>query len=391
MEQGVDVVDLGLASTDLVYFAAGTLDAPGAMFTASHNPAQYNGIKLCLAGARAGRARQRPAPTSRRVAADGARRRRPGAGRHGRVAVAPLGDVDSSPTTSLSLRRRRRRRAAAGRGRHRQRHGRPRRAGGVRAPAADRARGHVRRARRHVPEPSGRPAPAGQPARPPGPRGRRAASTSASPSTATPTACSSSTRGPRPVAAPPPRRMLAAAVLRTNPGATILHNLICSRAVPEVVREHGGVPVRTQVGHSYIKQLMAETGAVFGGEHSAHYYFARQLPGRQRAHRVACSCSTSSAAPGSRCRCCASRSSATRRAARSTRRSTTRRPSSSASAPSSPSRPGPPRRAHRRLRLVVVQPAPVEHRAAAAAQPRGVRPRRVRRPRGRAARADHRA
>ena len=69
--------------------------------------------------------------------------------------------------------------------------------------------------------------------------------------------------------------LLAAAVLRTNPGATILHNLICSRAVPEVIREHGGVPVRTKVGHSFIKQVMAETGAVFGGEHSAHYYFAR--------------------------------------------------------------------------------------------------------------------
>jgi phosphomannomutase len=66
---------------------------------------------------------------------------------------------------------------------------------------------------------------------------------------------------------------LAAGILRTNPGATILHNLICSRAVPEVVRENGGVPVRTKVGHSNIKQVMAETGAVFGGEHSAHYYF----------------------------------------------------------------------------------------------------------------------
>jgi phosphomannomutase len=67
--------------------------------------------------------------------------------------------------------------------------------------------------------------------------------------------------------------ILAAAVLRTNPGATVLHNLICSRSVPEVIRESGGVPVRTQVGHSNIKQVMAETGAVFGGEHSAHYYF----------------------------------------------------------------------------------------------------------------------
>ena len=69
--------------------------------------------------------------------------------------------------------------------------------------------------------------------------------------------------------------ILAAAMLRANPGATILHNLICSRAVPEVITEQGGNPVRTKVGHSYIKQVMAETGAVFGGEHSAHYYFAR--------------------------------------------------------------------------------------------------------------------
>jgi phosphomannomutase len=67
--------------------------------------------------------------------------------------------------------------------------------------------------------------------------------------------------------------MLAVRVLAKEPGATILHNCICSRAVPEVVLEHGGVPVRTRVGHSFIKQVMAETGAAFGGEHSAHYYF----------------------------------------------------------------------------------------------------------------------
>src|SRR6266540_6433748 len=58
-----------------------------------------------------------------------------------------------------------------------------------------------------------------------------------------------------------------------EPGATVVHNLICSWAVPEVIREHGGTPVRTRVGHSFIKQVMAETGAIFGGEHSGHYYF----------------------------------------------------------------------------------------------------------------------
>jgi phosphomannomutase len=67
--------------------------------------------------------------------------------------------------------------------------------------------------------------------------------------------------------------IVAAGILDRHPGETIVHNLICSRAVAEVIREHGGVPVRTRVGHSFIKQVMAETGAIFGGEHSAHYYF----------------------------------------------------------------------------------------------------------------------
>jgi phosphomannomutase len=67
--------------------------------------------------------------------------------------------------------------------------------------------------------------------------------------------------------------IVAASILDRHPGETVVHNLICSRAVPEVIREHGGTPVRTRVGHSFIKQVMAETGAIFGGEHSAHYYF----------------------------------------------------------------------------------------------------------------------
>jgi len=67
--------------------------------------------------------------------------------------------------------------------------------------------------------------------------------------------------------------LVAIGMLEREPGATILHNLICSRVVPEVIREHGGRPVKTRVGHSFIKEVMAETGAVFGGEHSGHYYF----------------------------------------------------------------------------------------------------------------------
>jgi phosphomannomutase len=67
--------------------------------------------------------------------------------------------------------------------------------------------------------------------------------------------------------------MVAASMLEKHPGDTIIHNLICSKAVPEIVRERGGTPVRTRVGHSFIKAVMAETGAVFGGEHSGHYYF----------------------------------------------------------------------------------------------------------------------
>jgi len=67
--------------------------------------------------------------------------------------------------------------------------------------------------------------------------------------------------------------IVAKGILEREPGATILYNLICSKAVPEVVRENGGTPVRTRVGHSFIKAVMAETGAAFGGEHSAHYYF----------------------------------------------------------------------------------------------------------------------
>ena len=96
LEQGVDVVDLGLASSDLVYFAAGHLDAPGAMFTASHNPAEYNGVKFCLAGRPAGRRRHRPRRDQGRRRA-GARRPRP--------APAPPRPAGSEPRPAAAVRR----------------------------------------------------------------------------------------------------------------------------------------------------------------------------------------------------------------------------------------------------------------------------------------------
>lgn len=67
--------------------------------------------------------------------------------------------------------------------------------------------------------------------------------------------------------------LVAESVLKKNPGQGVIYNLICSWTVPEVIRENGGTPIRTRAGHSFIKQVMAETGAVFGGEHSGHYYF----------------------------------------------------------------------------------------------------------------------
>jgi phosphomannomutase len=77
----------------------------------------------------------------------------------------------------------------------------------------------------------------------------------------------------RPVSPSAVTALVAARELNREIGATVIHNLITSRAVPELVAERGGTPVRSRVGHSYIKALMADTGAIFGGEHSAHYYF----------------------------------------------------------------------------------------------------------------------
>jgi phosphomannomutase len=264
--QGLDVLRIGLSSTDQLYFASGLLDCPGAMFTASHNPAAYNGIKMCRAGAKPvgadtgltairddlvagvgdydgppGRVDDRDALAEYgtflrslvntsglrplRVAVDA------GNGMAGHTAPAVFGAIDSitvlplyfeldgsfpnheanplDPANLVDL------------------------AALVQASGADIGLAFDGDADRcFVLDERGR---------------------TVSPSTVT--------------------ALVAARELGRECGATVIHNLITSRAVPELVIEHGGTPVRSRVGHSYVKALMANTGAIFGGEHSAHYYF----------------------------------------------------------------------------------------------------------------------
>jgi len=261
---GADVTLIGLASTDQLYFASGSLGVPGAMVTASHNPAQYNGIKMCRAlavplGADTGLTAVRDLaaaggpPDADRVGTvdeqdlleDYARHllslapvsgRRlkvvvdAGNGMAGHTAPAVLGKVDLDvvplyfeldgtfphheanpidPTTLVDLQ------------------------AAVRESGADLGLAFDGDADRcFVVDERGE---------------------VVSPSDVT--------------------ALIASRELARHPGATVIHNLITSRAVPELVTELGGTPVRTRVGHSFIKATMAETDAVFGGEHSGHFYF----------------------------------------------------------------------------------------------------------------------
>ncbi|MCP3820464.1 phosphomannomutase/phosphoglucomutase [Streptomyces sp. A3M-1-3] len=269
--RGVDVTEIGLCSTDQLYFASGQLGLPGAMFTASHNPAQYNGIKMCRAGAApvgqdTGLSDIRalveewsstgaPAPAPAATAGTISRRDtltdyaahllslvdlasiRPlkvvvdagnGMGGHTVPTVfagLPLdlvpmyfeldgtfpnheaNPLDPKNITDLQAR--------------------------VIAEGADLGLAFDGDADRcFVVDERGE---------------------GISPSAIT--------------------ALVAARELAKHGGGTVIHNLITSWSVPEVVREHGGTPVRTRVGHSFIKEEMARTGAIFGGEHSAHYYF----------------------------------------------------------------------------------------------------------------------
>jgi phosphomannomutase len=265
-DQGVDVVDLGLASTDLLYFASGKLDAPGAMFTASHNPAQYNGIKFCLAGAKPV-GQDTGLSTIKELAAAGPVRdeSKTGGSVHQQDLLADFGDhvlgfIDLAAMKPLK----------------------------VIADTANGMGGHVVPGvfaklpfdlEILYPELDG--TFPNHPADPIQPENlvdlqRRVLETKADIGLAFDGDADRVflvDELAQPISGSTTTAMVAKAMLEKKPGSTILHNLICSKSVAEVVRENGGTPIKTRVGHSFIKERMADTGAVFGGEHSGHYYF----------------------------------------------------------------------------------------------------------------------
>ena len=267
---GVDVVDLGMVSTDLVYFAAGKLDAPGAMFTASHNPAQYNGVKFCLSGARpvgadSGLAEVKAYAEAVLAGAGPASSPTPGKATEEDLLdafadhVVSFVDVDSIAPLKVV--------ADTANG-----------MGGLIVPKVFERLPQVQLEVMYGELDGSFPNHPADPIQPANQLDLQARVVAggfdlglAFDGDADRVFVVDETG--RGLSGSTTTAMLAAGMLARSPGATILHNLICSRVVPEVIREHGGIPIRTKVGHSYIKQIMAETGAVFGGEHSAHYYF----------------------------------------------------------------------------------------------------------------------
>ena len=266
ISRGLDVVEAGLGSTDMLYFAAGSLDIPGAMFTASHNPAKYNGIKMCRAGA-APIGQDSGLADIRASAERDAYDRDPG--RVGSVSQRDViheyaahlrGLVDLSGGRPLKVV------VDAGNG-----------MGGHTVPVvlADLPLDVVPlyfELDGSFPNHEANPLdPANLVDLQAAVREHGADIGLAFDGDADRVFVVDE-RG-EPVSPSAVTALVAVRELAKGRGTTIIHNLITSKAVPEIVREHGGEPVRTRVGHSFIKAEMARTDAVFGGEHSAHYYF----------------------------------------------------------------------------------------------------------------------
>jgi phosphomannomutase len=263
--RGADVVDLGLASTDLLYFAAGSQDLPGIMLTASHNPKQYNGLKFCLAGAKPV-GEETGLRDVRAIVEAGPR---PAVATPGRVEprdllgafvehVLSFVDVEAMrPLTVVAD-------TANG-------------MGGLVVPAVM-ARLPITLHHLYAELDGTFPNHPADPIDPENQKDLKAAVLEHGADVGLAFDGDADRvflidERAQDVSGSILTALVAGSMLDKEPGAKVVHNLICSWTVPEVIREHGGVPVRTRVGHSFIKQVMAETGAVFGGEHSGHYYF----------------------------------------------------------------------------------------------------------------------
>lgn len=264
--QGLNVVRIGLASTDQLYFASGLLDCAGAMFTASHNPAAYNGIKLCRAGAKPVGADTGLRLISEDVIAGVA----PYDGQPGTVSdrdvLAEYGEFLRSLVSTSGLRPLRVA-VDAGNG-----------MAGLTTPAVLGPIGSISLLPLYFELDGSFPNHEANPLDPANLLDLQAyvRETGADIGLAfdgDADRCFVVDERGRGVSPSTVTSLVAARELGREIGATIIHNVITSKAVPELVTERGGTPVRSRVGHSYIKALMADTGAIFGGEHSAHYYF----------------------------------------------------------------------------------------------------------------------
>ena len=266
VSQGLDVVRIGLASTDQLYFASGLLDCPGAMFTASHNPAAYNGIKLCRAGAKPVGKDTGLSAVSDEVIAGVPGYNGPAGKMVDRDVLADYGEflrslVDLTGVRPLRVA------IDAGNG-----------MAGHTAPAVLEPIPSITVAPLYFELDGDFPNHEANPLEPANLVDLQAhvVSTGADIGLAfdgDADRCFVVDELGHPVSPSAVTALVAARELSREIGATVIHNLITSRAVPELVVERGGTPVRSRVGHSYIKALMADTGAIFGGEHSAHYYF----------------------------------------------------------------------------------------------------------------------
>jgi phosphomannomutase len=264
-EAGADVVMIGLASTDQLYFASGHLGLPGAMFTASHNPAAYNGIKMCRAdavpiGMESGLAEIRDLVLAPR----------PVPGPRGSISERDVLDDYAAHLLSLAPVSGRTLTVVADAGNG---------MAGHTAPAVFALLGdQVRLLPMYFDLDGSFPHHEANPIEPDNLRDLRARVLAEGADVGLAfdgdaDRCFLVDERGEAVSPSALTGLIAARELAKEPGATVIHNLITSRAVPELVDRLGGTPVRTRVGYSFIKATMAETDAVFGGEHSGHFYF----------------------------------------------------------------------------------------------------------------------